>query len=163
VGVTATAKVGELPVHRAGDLAAQPPEESWLIRQVWAREAVGIIGGAPKCCKSWLGLDMAVSVASATRCLDRFEVDAPGASLVYLAEDALPMVRARIDALCQHRGLDIATLDLHVVDVPALRLDLADDQKRLAASLKRLRPRILVLDPLVERALGFRWSSVHGI
>jgi len=142
--------VAPLPFLRAGELAVQGLEERWLVRSLWAREAVGIIGGAPKCCKSWLGLDLAVSVASATPCLDRFEVDAPGPALVYLAEDALPMVRARVEAICQHRQLAIDELDLHVVDVPALRLDLVEDQQRLAAAVALLRPRVVVLDPLVR-------------
>jgi len=85
-----------------------------------------------------------------TPCLDRFEVDAPGPALVYLAEDALPMVRARIEAVCQHRRLAIDELDLHVVDVPALRLDLAGDQQRLEAAVALLQPRVVVLDPLVR-------------
>ena len=32
-------------------------------------EAVGILGGEPKCCKSFLALDLAVSVASGAPCL----------------------------------------------------------------------------------------------
>ena len=52
-----------LPVCRANELEIQPLEKLWLIESLWARGAVGIIGGAPKCCKSWLALDMALSVA----------------------------------------------------------------------------------------------------
>ena len=139
-----------LPVVRAGAIAAETALDHWLIRSIWGRAAVGIVGGAPKCCKSWLGLDMAVSVASGTPCLDRFAVDAPGPSLVFLAEDALPMVRSRIDALCRHRGLDIASLDLHVITAPVLRLDLQKDQARLLATVLELKPRLLLLDPLVR-------------
>jgi len=93
---------------------------------------------------------MALSVASATPCLGRFAADEPGKTLVYLAEDALPAVRSRIEGLCRHRGLDIRALDLHVITAPSLRLDLAADRERLALSLERLRPRLLLLDPLVR-------------
>jgi hypothetical protein len=139
-----------LEVLRAADIALASQNARWLVRDVWARAAVGIVGGAPKCCKSWLGLDLAVSVASNTPCLDRFDVDHPGTALVYLAEDALPTVRARIDALCRHRGLDIARLDLHVIAAPVLRLDLDTDQQRLRDAIEELQPHILVLDPLVR-------------
>jgi len=71
---------------------------------------------------------MAISAASGTKCLDRFNCDSQGPTLVFLAEDALPMVRSRIDAICRHRGLDIATLELHVITAPVLRLDLPKDQ-----------------------------------
>jgi hypothetical protein len=67
-----------------------------------------------------------------------------------LAEDALPQVRARIEALCRERGADIRSLDLSVITAPLLRLDLADDQKRLAHTVELLRPRMLLLDPLVR-------------
>lgn len=139
-----------LPVHRVGDLPSDPPERRWLIREVWARSALGLIGGAPKCCKSWLGLDLATSVASNTPCLGLFPVDDPGPALVYLAEDSLAAVRARIQALCHHRGLDLGSLDLNVIAVPVLRLDLASDQQRLMATLENVKPRLLLLDPLVR-------------
>jgi len=139
-----------LPVVRAAAIEAQTATDHWLIHSLWGRAAVGIIGGAPKCCKSWLGLDMAISIASGTPCLDRFAVDAQGPSLIFLAEDALPTVRSRVEAICLHRNLDIATLDLHVITVPVLRLDLAKDQQRLAATVAKIRPRLLLLDPLVR-------------
>jgi hypothetical protein len=139
-----------LPVALAAHLAVHAPQTQWLVRPLWGRAAVGVIGGQPKLGKSWLGLSLAVSVASATPCLDRFPVDNPGRALVYLAEDALPMVRARIESLCQHHRLDIADLDLHVITAPSLRLDLERDQKRLAATLADLRPALLLLDPLIR-------------
>jgi hypothetical protein len=139
-----------LEVLRAAEIQTAPEGARWLVRDLWARAAVGIVGGAPKCCKSWLGLDLAISVASGTPCLGRFPVDHPGPALVYLAEDALPTVRARIEALCRHRALDIAALDLHVIAAPVLRLDLDVDQQRLRDVLGELRPHVLVLDPLVR-------------
>ena len=93
---------------------------------------------------------MAVSVASATHCLGRFAVKQPGPVLVFLAEDALPAVRARIQALCTQRNLDIEHLDFYVITASTLRLDLAADQQRLNATLAYLHPRFLLLDPLVR-------------
>ena len=142
--------VGALPVVRAVDLAHEAPENRWLIRGLWARGAQGIVGGSPKLGKSWLGLDMAVSVASGSDCLGHFEVVEPGRALVYLAEDAEPAVRGRIEAICLHRGLDLGALDLHVITAPVLRLDREDDRLRLARTLELLRPRLLILDPLVR-------------
>ncbi len=139
-----------LPVQRAATLTIQAQEQTWLIQSLWGQAAVGIIGGAPKCCKSWLGLDMAVSVASNTDCLGQFPVQLQGPALIYLAEDALPAIRARIEALCAHRQLDIQALDLHVITSPSLRLDQSHDQHRLSATLAQLKPRMLLLDPLVR-------------
>jgi len=139
-----------LPVLRAADLEAQSPDDHWLIEGLWAREAIGLIGGAPKLGKSWLGLDMAVSVASGSPALGHFPVADPGRTLVYLAEDSLPQVRSRIEGICTHRGLEIGSLDLHVITAPTLRIDLAADQQLLSATVESLRPRLLILDPLVR-------------
>ena len=67
---------------------------------------MGVIGGAPKCSKTWLALDMSLSVATGTACLDRYEVPEPGPVLIYLAEDSLAIVRERVEGIARHRGLD---------------------------------------------------------
>lgn len=139
-----------LPVSKAHQLEVQPPEQRWLIDSLWTRQAVGLLGGPPKSCKSWLGLDMALSVASGTPCLGRFAVSEPGPALVYLAEDHLSSVRSRLESLCRHRGLGLSALDLFVITASVLRLDLERDQSRLDATLSDLRPRLLLLDPLVR-------------
>jgi RecA-family ATPase len=139
-----------LPIVQAALLDKQQEEQHWLIEGLWARSAIGLIGGAPKCCKTWLGLDMAVSVATGTKALGHFETKAPGKALVFLAEDALSQVRSRIEALCRQRNQDIELIDLYVITAPILRLDLVADQERLAQAVEHLRPRLLVLDPLVR-------------
>jgi hypothetical protein len=140
------------PLHivRAGELEGEPEGPCWLIESLWPHSAVGIVGGQPKSMKSWLALDLALSVASHTDCLGRYPVLRPGRALIYLAEDALPDVRARLDCLCRSRGLPLDRLDLHVVAEPILRLDHETDRRRLDEALGRLRPRLLVLDPLVR-------------
>jgi len=139
-----------LTVKRIAEVDVDTPTHRWLVEDLWGRGAVGIVGGAPKCCKSWLGLDIALSVASGTPCLGRFPVVHVGPTLVYLAEDAAPMVRERILGICNHRRLDIETLDLHLIDTPSLRLDLDADRRSLAAAVETIRPKLLLLDPLVR-------------
>ena len=142
--------VAPLPTVQACDLDADPPGAQWLISQVWVRQGVGVVGGHPKLGKSWLGLDMAISVASGTPCLGRFPVERPGPAVVFLAEDGLGAVRSRIDAICTHRRLDLHRLPLHVITVPVLRLDTPEHQAALHATMEKLQPRLLVLDPLVR-------------
>ena len=139
-----------LSIMRVAEIEPRDPGQDWLIQQLWGHAAVGFVAGAPKSCKSWLALDMAVSVASGTACLGRFEVDDVGPALVYLAEDHLASVRQRVEALCDHRGLDLDRIDLHVIAAPSLRLDLPVDLERLDRALEQLQPRLLVLDPLVR-------------
>jgi hypothetical protein len=139
-----------LPVTRAADLDPRPPERRWLIDGLWGDQAVGIVGGEPKTCKSFLALDMAVAVASGAPCLRRFPVARTGRVLLFAAEDALGVVRCRLDGICAAAGVDLAALDLDVITAPTLRIDTLDDQARLADTLAAFRPTLLILDPFVR-------------
>lgn len=139
-----------LRIVRAGELEGESQGPNWLIESLWPHSSVGIVGGQPKSMKSWLALDLALSVASHTDCLGRYRVLRPGRTLIYLAEDALADVRARLVCLCRSRGLALDHLDMDVVAEPILRLDQETDRRRLDEALARLRPRLLVLDPLVR-------------
>ncbi|TMQ02894.1 MAG: AAA family ATPase [Deltaproteobacteria bacterium] len=139
-----------LPVARAADLDPRPPERRWLIDGLWGDQAVGIVGGEPKCCKSFLALDVAVAVASGAPCLRHFTVARTGRVLLFAAEDALGVVRCRLDGICAAAGVDLAALDLDVITAPTLRIDNLDDQARLADTIAALRPTLLILDPFVR-------------
>lgn len=139
-----------LPVRPAAEIDAEPQHSGWLIEGLWTRQGVGLIGGAPKCCKTWLALDLALSVASGTPALGRFSVDDPGPVLFYGAEEAPAHLRARLETIAAARGLGLAGLDLSLILSPSLRLDAARDRARLAATLEHYRPRLLILDPLVR-------------
>ena len=91
-----------------------------------------------------------MSVASATPCLDRFAVAEPGGVLIYMAEDAAPVVKQRLEGLCRHRGLDLAALPIGVITASSVRLDLPHDQSRLDETVRRHAPRLLLLDPFVR-------------
>jgi len=136
-----------VPVARLDD---RPPEQRWLIRSLLPYSAVGVIGGQPKCAKSYYGLDLAVSIASSTPCLGRYPVERPGRSMVFLAEDSPADLRDRVADLCLHRQIEIESLDLHVVAEPALHLDQRADRQGLWDAVERLRPLLVVLDPLVR-------------
>lgn len=139
-----------LPIVRAADIAAPDPARQWLVEGLWSRAGVGILGGPPKCAKSWLALDVALSVATSTACLDTFDVLDPGEVLLVMAEDGPEIVRARLDAICAHRGLQLRDAPVHLVLAHALRLDVDRDCERLRETIARMRPRLLVLDPFVR-------------
>lgn len=139
-----------LPVAPAWKLAERAEEHRWLVTGLWSEQAVGIVGGEPKCCKSFLALDLAVAVASGTPCLRRFVVPKAGRVLLYAAEDALHIVRRRLDGIASAAGVELANLDIQVITAPVLRLDLDADRRSLADTVARLQPRLLILDPFVR-------------
>ena len=140
-----------LPTLRAAQLAAAPSSApSWLIEGLWSAQAVGIIGGEPKCCKSFLALDLAVAVASGSPCLRCFPAGQRGPVLMFAAEDDVLVVRRRLEGIAAAAGVDFESLDVHLITVPALRLDRHDDRQALAATVAQLQPKLLVLDPFVR-------------
>jgi RecA-family ATPase len=97
---------------------------------------------------------MALSVATGTPCLGKYAVPEPGPVLIYLAEDALPIVRERIEGMTRHRGLHLGQVEIYAITAPVLRLDRDRDRTRLWETARQLRPKLLLLDPLVR---------LHGI
>ena len=139
-----------LPVQRASQLAATGPQTQWLVEGLWSEQAVGILGGEPKCCKSFLALDVAVSVASGAACLRQFPVRRSGPVLLFPAEDSLAVVRQRLEGIAAAAQVPFAALPVEVITAPTLRLDLPADRLRLADTVQQLRPILLVLDPLIR-------------
>ena len=140
-----------LETIRAANLAqSQISEAAWLVEGLWSAQAVGIIGGEPKCGKSFLALDLAVAVASGTPCLRSFPTRQCGAVLLYAAEDAALIVRQRLQGIAHAASVDFESLDVHVIIAPTLRLDRTEHQQALQATVASLQPKLLVLDPFVR-------------
>ena len=142
------------PVVRVAHIQTDKTEPAWLIASLWGEQAVGFVGGLPKSCKTWLALEMAVAVASGRPCLGRFAVRDPGPVLLYAAEDSAVDIRRRVTAIARSRNIALERLAVGLITEPTLHLDRAGDQQRLAATLAKLKPRMLVLDPLVRLHRG---------
>jgi len=139
-----------LPVQRASQLDRCGPQIQWLVEDLWTDQAVGILGGEPKCCKSFLALDIAVSVASGTACLRQFAVRRSGPVLLFPAEDSLAVVRQRLEGIAAAAQAPFASLPVQVITAPSLRLDTPADRQRLTQTIQEQRPVLLILDPLIR-------------
>jgi len=142
--------VNLLPVQRASQLSTAGPQTQWLVEGLWSDQAVGILGGEPKCCKSFLALDVAVSVASGAPCLRQFPVRRTGKVLLFPAEDSLAVVRQRLEGIACAAQVAFASLPVEVITAPSLRLDTPVDRQRLTQTVQVLQPTLLILDPLIR-------------
>jgi len=142
------------PTRAPAELENRPRARRWMVEALWSEQGVGIVGGEPKCGKSFLALDLAVAVAAGVPCLRHFHPAGSGAVLLFAAEDAGHIVRARLEGIAGAAGTAFEDLDIAVIDVPTLRLDHRADRQRLVETVERIRPRLVVLDPLVR---------LHGI
>jgi hypothetical protein len=139
-----------LPYTRAADLSDHQAESAWLVEGLWGDGAVGILGGEPKCCKSIFSLELAIAVSSGAACLGRYAVKRQGTVLLYAAEDALRIVKLRLEGIAAARGLALAACDIQVITSERLRLDNPSDLEALDATLATLKPSLLILDPFVR-------------
>lgn len=136
-----------LPAH---SLTERREEQKWLIDQLWTIGGVGIIGGEPKCYKSFLALSIAIAVSSGVACLGKYKVQHQGRVVLYAAEDAPHIVKGRLEGICRNNNLELKSLDIQVITVPTLRLDKESDQEKLKNTIEQLRPQLLILDPFVR-------------
>jgi hypothetical protein len=139
-----------LPIRHVATIPPRPAEAQWLIESLWAAEGVGIVGGLPKSLKTWLATEFALAVAAGTKALGRFTVKAQGPVLVYAAEDDLPSMRSRFQAVADARGIDLKDTPVFLIDVATLHLDEPRQLHRLRRTIAKARPRLLVLDPFVR-------------
>jgi len=138
------------PIVRVAHLATEDRAPGWLVEDLWSEQAVGFVGGTPKSGKTWLALELAVAVASGAPCLGHFRVHQRGHVLLYAAEDTGPAIRHRVAGIAAARGVPLEQLAVGLIRTPTLRLDDPDDQERLAHTVAKIKPRLLVLDPLVR-------------
>ena len=77
----------------------------WVIKDVWIKDNVGWIVGAAKTGKTWLGLDMGISIASGLPFLNTFEVMQQGPVLMVLEEDTAAQLQVRMGKIMGAKGL----------------------------------------------------------
>lgn len=149
------------PVTRIAHIRSTYASPDWLVTSLWGEQSVGFIAGTPKSGKTWLALELAVSVASGRPCLGRFTVRDPGRVLLYAAEDTAQAIKHRVGGIAKARGIDLERLAVGLITESGLRLDDPDHQERLAETLEQLKPRLLVLDPLVRLHRGDENSAAE--
>ncbi len=133
---------------RASLLAERTSPISWLADGLFLRGGAGILGGAPKSCKSFFALELCVAIASGTPCAGAFAVTTPGPVTLLCAEDPHAVILSRLQALARARGRELSDLPIEVIVEPAVRLP--EGLARLAATVAATSPSLLLLDPLIR-------------
>ncbi len=156
-----SAPVECLPVKRVAEVE-EVRGTRWLVDTLWPQQGVGFLCGSPKSCKTWLALDLALSVATKTAALGCYEAKDQGPVLLFAAEDAPVMVRERLAGMARQRGLDLSQVPVQLVLASSLQLETRRDQARLKATVERCQPKLLVLDPFVRLSTADE-NSAHEV
>lgn len=76
----------------------------WMVAEIWGESEVGFISGLPKSYKSWIALDLGVSVATGTRFLNAFATRRHNVLLIQ-EEDPRPLIQERLAMVGGAKGL----------------------------------------------------------
>lgn len=135
----------------------------WLVKGFWGKHSHGIVAGMPKCFKSTIVHDLAVSVAAGKPFLNRFPVLDPGPVIMVQNENADYMIRDRNEKvlvnreLCGkarvkkngHLRLDLPNdLPLYFINQQGFMLSSEDHRKKLEALIQEVKPVLVIFDPL---------------
>ena len=99
--------IEHIPWLTCEQLAGTDYTIKWLIDGVLAEKQPGMIGGAKKCLKTTLALEMALSLATGTPFLDQFTVDRPHKVGALSGESGLSTLKETLQRLCNAKGLDL--------------------------------------------------------
>ena len=92
--------------QRLGYLLKNIKRPKYLIQGVLTEGACGFIAGEPKCYKSWVALDMALSVSTGAEFLGHFRVQNPGPVLYIQEEDPAPTLKSRSAKIWVNKATD---------------------------------------------------------
>jgi AAA domain/RepB DNA-primase from phage plasmid len=170
----------ELPLISYRDFLGTPiPHEKWDVDGIWSHLAHGILAGEPKTYKSIISTDLALSVASGTKFLGEYEVPKVGPVIIIQEENDAPLMRDRIEKIATSKGLitqrdeDVVNGPGLIVSFPGTRAEVPlwlmngqnfslfdeDHVERLRRSLDRIKPKLLIFDPLYLVAPGLDENS----
>lgn len=80
------------PIWLSGLWAESIPRTSWLVNNIWQRGACGFIASEPKSYKSYVGLDMAISVATGQPFLNDSQFGVKQGAVLFLQEEDAPAI-----------------------------------------------------------------------
>lgn len=154
-----------LPIRPFAEIAAEVDARGprrWLIRGIWPAGDYGVHGMEPKAGKTMNAIDLAVSVASGTPWLGSIPIDTTGPVIVFAGEGGDGNIVRRVRAIAQARDVKADDLQLYVCTRAP---HLADDAHMLILRdrVSRIRPALVVLDPLYLAARGANGADLYAM
>jgi len=153
----------------------------WLIEGIWGNNSHGMIAGEPKTYKSIISTEIAVSVASGDPMWGIYKVVRSGPVLIIQEENAPWVVRDRLMKVSHGKGLlrgkvyavKPSSTNLYVQFPPELPIKVlnnwgfdltqSDHREIIEAEIDRVRPVLIILDPLYLMLGDIDDNSAQGL
>ena len=135
---------------------------SWMVDEWMPDSTIAFLVSPPGHYKTWIELDLAISVASGEPFLGKYKINKPGPVIIIQQEDHHGQTAERL-AVIQRSRLNIrpennedgfieldVPLDLPIYVHPDRKLRFDDDKimRALSKTIEAIQPRLVILDPL---------------
>lgn len=175
---------GEFPVERLRDwmLKYDKPTE-WDIEGWLPSASITGVVAPPGSFKTWLLIDLAVSVATGTPFMGQFKTNGSGPVIFVQQEDPIPLLQERIGLIMQQKLdqggptnggdwyefpiADDPEIYVHTLtEGPSMRPDIEEVRDAFCDLIRKVRPRLVIMDPLYSIIGGgddFWANAVHDL
>jgi RecA-family ATPase len=140
-------------LERASDLLAEgdPGPTPFLVDELILDGAIAAVVGSYKVAKSFSLLELCLAIVTGREAFGIHAVPRPGPVVIVMEESGRAAFHRRLDMLVRGYALEPAALkDLHFAANAGVRLNEADWQDKLLLANDAIRPRAIILDPLVR-------------
>lgn len=134
---------------------------SWLVDEWLPDKSITFLVSPPESYKTWILLDLAVSVASGTPFLGRYQINSPGPTMIIQQEDSHEGLTDRLALIVEQKLNAVPKLEGDTWQVPAmpdlpiyvhpsrqLRFDNKKVMEELEQQIATIRPKVVMIDPL---------------
>ena len=164
--VPPTEPIEQMRVHGWGDFMQIPTHLEWLVDEVWVDKSVGFISGRSKSYKTWIALDLALSIVSGEAFLGRYDVRRTGPVLLIQEEDPSSVLQERLRLIGKMKGMlpkvqidgaggsevihiEYPDYPLHIINLQGFNLGSEDKIAQVRRLIAEINPVMVILDPLI--------------
>lgn len=155
--------IQQMRISQWGDFMSIPTSLRWLVDDVWVDQSVGFISGPSKSYKTWIALDLALSLVSGAAFLGRYPVRRTGPVLLIQEEDPTPVLQERLRLIGKAKGMlpevltarsDLVQVrfpeyPLHIINLQGFNLGSVERVAQVRSEIARINPVLVILDPLI--------------
>lgn len=153
----------EMQVHSWTNFMSIPTHLRWLVDDSWVEGSVGFISGRSKSYKTWIAIDLALSIVSGKDFLGRFPVRKTGPVLLIQEEDPTGVLQERLRLIAKSKDMspqvrecrdDFIKIDypeypLHIINLQGFSLGSEDRVNQVRGLIAKINPVLVILDPLI--------------
>lgn len=162
--ITPAEPLERMQVHQWGDFLQIPTKLRWLVDDSWVEGSVGFISGRSKSYKTWIALDLALSVVSGADFLGRYPTRRVGPVILIQEEDPTAVVQERLRLIGKSKSLlpratynsaekvlhvEYPDYPLHIINLQGFNLGVDEKVAQVRELIAEINPVLVILDPLI--------------